>query len=127
MARCGCNPAELYAHLADDLGASVYERVDAPATRDEKAILETLTLETVRATELAGEPIEHMLTVAPGNGAPIGGLKVVTRNGWFAARPSGTEAVYKLYAESFRDREHLRQIQQEARAIVATALVERHK
>jgi phosphoglucomutase len=127
MAHCGCTPAELYAHLADDLGASVYERVDAPATLDEKAILETLTLETVRATELAGEPIEHMLTVAPGNGAPIGGLKVVTRNGWFAARPSGTEAVYKLYAESFRGREHLEQIQQEARAIVATALAERHR
>jgi phosphoglucomutase len=105
----------------------VYERVDAPATLDEKAILETLTLETVRATALAGEPIEHILTVAPGNGTPIGGLKVVTRNGWFAARPSGTEAVYKLYAESFRGREHLEQIQQEARAIVATALAERHR
>src|SRR4029453_17466255 len=117
------NPADLYVPMTDDLGASVYERVDAPATRDEKAVLETLTLEAVRATELAGEPIEEMLTVAPGNGAPIGGLKVVARNGWFAARPSGTEAVYKLYAESFRGREHLRQIQQEARAVVRGALM----
>ncbi len=122
MARCGCDPAELYARLADELGAPVYERVDAPATRAEQAILETMTPDAVRATELAGEPIEEMLTVAPGNGEPIGGLKVATRNGWFAARPSGTEAVYKLYAESFRGRDHLRQIQREARAIVADAL-----
>jgi phosphoglucomutase len=127
MARWGCNPAELYAHLADDLGASVYERVDEPATPVEKAILGTLTPEAVHATELAGEPIEAMLTAAPGNGAPIGGLKVVAHNGWFAARPSGTEAVYKLYAESFRGPEHLRQIQLEAQAIVATALAERHR
>ena len=124
MARCACDPAQLYERLADELGAPVYERVDAPATRAEQAILEMLTPEAVRATELAGEPIEEMLTVAPGNGEPIGGLKVTTRNGWFAARPSGTEAVYKLYAESFQGRDHLRQIQQEARAIVATALAE---
>ncbi len=123
-ARTGCDPAELYARLADELGAPVYERVDAPATRAEQAILATLTPDAVQATELAGEPIEQMLTVAPGNGEPIGGLKVATRNGWFAARPSGTEAVYKLYAESFRGRDHLRQIQHEARAIVAAALAE---
>jgi phosphoglucomutase len=121
-ARTGRDPAELYAALASELGPSEYERIDAPATRREKAVLLALTPEAVRATELAGDPIDALLTSAPGNGAPIGGLKVVTRNGWFAARPSGTEAVYKLYAESFRDRDHLQRIQQEARAIVANAL-----
>jgi phosphoglucomutase len=85
-------------------------------------VLLALTPEAVRATELAGDPIEARLTTAAGNGAPIGGVKVVTRNGWFAARPSGTEAVYKLYAESFRGRDHLQAIQREARAIVASAL-----
>ncbi|HXI28808.1 MAG TPA: hypothetical protein VNG89_10300, partial [Vicinamibacterales bacterium] len=125
-ARTGCDPAELYGYLARDLGATAYERVDAPATQREKALLRALTPDAVRTPELAGDPIESRLTTAPGNGAPIDGLKVVTRNGWFAARPSGTEAVYKLYAESFRDREHLRQIQQEARTIVATALAGRH-
>jgi phosphoglucomutase len=121
-ARAGRDPAELYAQLTRDLGTPVYERIDAPATPEEKAVLLALAPEAVRATELAGDPIWALLTTAPGNGAPIGGLKVVTGNGWFAARPSGTEAVYKLHAESFRGLAHLRRIQEEARAIVAAAL-----
>jgi phosphoglucomutase len=121
-ASAGCDPAELYAGLTRDLGTPVYERIDAPATPEEKAVLLALAPEAVRATELAGDPIRALLTTAPGNGAPIGGLKVVTGSGWFAARPSGTEAVYKLYAESFRGLAHLGRIQQEARAIVAAAL-----
>jgi phosphoglucomutase len=121
-ASAGRDPAELYAELARDLGTPVYERIDAPATPEEKAVLLALAPEAVRATELAGDPIRALLTTAPGNGAPIGGLKVVTEHGWFAARPSGTEAVYKLYAESFRGLEHLRRIQQEAQTIVAAAL-----
>jgi phosphoglucomutase len=120
-ARTGRDPAEQYADLTGELGAPVYERVDAPATAKEKAILLGLSTGDVTARELAGDPIEARLISAPGNGAPIGGLKVVTRAGWFAARPSGTEAIYKLYAESFRGPEHLRQIQAEARAIVAAA------
>jgi phosphoglucomutase len=118
----GRDPAELYRDLTRELGTPAYERVDAPATPEEKAALLALGPDAVHATELAGDPIEALLTTAPGNGAPIGGLKVITRHGWFAARPSGTEAVYKLYAESFRGLEHLRHIQEEARAIVATAL-----
>jgi phosphoglucomutase len=121
-ARMGKDPAELYADLTSKLGAPVYERVDAPATRAQKAALLELSPEDVKATELAGEPIESMLTVAPGNGQRIGGLKVVTKQGWFAARPSGTEDVYKLYAESFRGHDHLRRIQDEARALVRSAL-----
>jgi len=123
-ARTGRNPAELYAALERDLGAPAYQRIDAPATPAEKAVLAALAPDAVRATELAGDSIEARLTTAPGNGAPIGGLKVITSNGWFAARPSGTEAIYKLYAESFRGPEHLRQIQQEAQAMVAAALAE---
>ena len=122
MARTGRDPAELYAELTAELGAPVYERIDAPATPREKALLLRLSPGDVTAGTLAGDPIEDRLTTAPGNGAPIGGLKVVTGNGWFAARPSGTEAVYKLYAESFLGLEHLRLIQHEARAIIATAL-----
>jgi phosphoglucomutase len=118
----GCDPSEMYAALTRELGTPVYERIDAPATPQEKAALLALGPDDVRATALAGDPIEALLTTAPGNGAPIGGLKVTTQHGWFAARPSGTEAVYKLYAESFRGVEHLRNIQQEARAIVASAL-----
>ena len=122
MACTGRSPSEIYADLAAELGAPVYERVDAPATPREKAILLGLSPHDVIARELAGDPIEAALTAAPGNGAAIGGLKVITRTGWFAARPSGTEAVYKLYAESFAGLDHLRRIQEEARAIVAAAL-----
>jgi phosphoglucomutase len=125
MAVTGRDPSELYADLTAELGAPVYERVDAPAAPREKAILLGLSPDDVTARELAGDPIEARLTTAPGNGAAIGGLKVISRNGWFAARPSGTEAVYKLYTESFQGMEHLRRIQEEARAIVATALAGR--
>ena len=116
------DPHELYTALTRELGAPAYTRVDAPATAEDKTALLALSAEAVHATELAGDPIEALLTTAPGNGASIGGLKVITRSGWFAARPSGTEAVYKLYAESYRGSEHLGQILQEARAIVAAAL-----
>ena len=122
MSRTGRDPSELYADLTAEVGAPLYERIDAPATPSEKAILLNLSLNDVTARELAGDPIEARLTAAPGNGAAIGGLKVITRNGWFAARPSGTEAVYKLYAESFKGMDHLRRVQEEARTIVATAL-----
>jgi phosphoglucomutase len=125
MACTGRDPSELYADLTAELGAPVYERVDAPATASEKTMLLGLSPDDVTAGDLAGDPIEARLTAAPGNGAAIGGLKVITRNGWFAARPSGTEAVYKLYAESFQGMDHLRRIQEEARAIVATALAGR--
>jgi phosphoglucomutase len=118
----GKDPAVLYQELEGRFGRSAYERVDAPATREQKAALAKLSPETVRADTLAGEPIVSKLTRAPANDAPIGGLKVVTENGWFAARPSGTEDVYKLYAESFRGPDHLKRIQDEARAIVAEAM-----
>jgi phosphoglucomutase len=121
-ARTGRSPSELYGQLTDEFGAPVYERIDAPATPDEKAILENLSPDDVAASALAGDPITTLTTTAPGNGASIGGLKVATAHGWFAARPSGTEDVYKLYAESFRGTEHLRRIQDEARAIVSKAL-----
>jgi phosphoglucomutase len=122
MARTGRDPAELYGDLTRELGAPVFERIDAPATADEKAVLLKLSPKDIGATELAGDPIQTLLTTAPGNGAAIGGLKVVTANGWFAARPSGTEDVYKLYAESFRGREHLRRIQEEAQALIGRVL-----
>jgi phosphoglucomutase len=122
MARLGRDPSEIYRELTRQFGDPVYERIDAPATPAEKAILKRLSPDGVNARELAGEPITAKLTAAPGSGAPLGGLKVTTENGWFAARPSGTEDVYKIYAESFRDREHLRRIQDEARQIVSAAL-----
>jgi phosphoglucomutase len=122
MARTGRDPFELYNDLTRELGAPAYERIDAPATAEQKAVLLKLSPEDVKASELAGDPIQAMLTTAPGNGAPIGGLKVVTAHGWFAARPSGTEQVYKLYAESFRGSEHLRRIQEEARALLSRAM-----
>lgn len=125
MAKTGRNPSELYRDLTNELGEPVYERIDAPATPEQKVLLSKLSPAQVKATELAGDKITAMLTKAPGNGAAIGGLKVVTENGWFAARPSGTEDVYKLYAESFRGKEHLKQIQSEAQALVATALASR--
>jgi len=122
MAKTGRDPAELYRDLTKELGEPVYERIDAPATPEQKAILSKLSPDQVRATELAGDKIVAMLTTAPGNGAAIGGLKVVTDQGWFAARPSGTEDVYKLYAESFRGKEHLTRIQEEAQALISKAL-----
>jgi phosphoglucomutase len=118
----GEDPGQRYVRLARELGAPVYARVDAPATAAEKAILKKLSPGAVAATELAGQPIEAKMTRAPGNGAEIGGLKVTTKDGWFAARPSGTEDVYKIYAESFRDATHLGRILDEARAIVSAAL-----
>jgi phosphoglucomutase len=118
----GKDPGEHYRALEEMFGAPVYERVDAPATPAQKRALGNLNAEMVTATEMAGEPILAKLTHAPSNGAPIGGLKVVTENGWFAARPSGTEDVYKIYAESFLGAEHLRRVQEEARAIVSAAL-----
>lgn len=121
MAKTGRNPSELYQDLTKELGEPVYERIDAPATPEQKTILSKLSPDQVKATELAGDRIIAMLTKAPGNGAAIGGLKVVTENGWFAARPSGTEDVYKLYAESFKGEEHLKQIQEEAQALVTHA------
>jgi len=124
MARTGRDPSATHDEIARELGAYVYERIDAPATATQKAKLLALSPGDVRATELAGDPIEAMLTTAPGNGAALGGLKVSTAHGWFAARPSGTEAVYKLYAESFRGPEHLRRIQEEAQALLARTLAE---
>ncbi|MCP9439965.1 MAG: phosphoglucomutase (alpha-D-glucose-1,6-bisphosphate-dependent) [Nitrospira sp.] len=121
-ARTGKDPAQLYCDLTRELGEPVYERIDAPATPEQKAALSRLSPHHITATTLAGDRITAMLTTAPGNGAAIGGIKVVTEHGWFAARPSGTEAVYKLYAESFRGREHLKQIQEEAQAIIGKAL-----
>ena len=122
LARTGKDPGEMYRALTERFGAPVYERVDAPATPEQKAVLARLSPEQVSAREFAGDPIEAMLTKAPGNGAPIGGLKVATRRGWFAARPSGTENVYKIYAESFAGEEHLRTIQHEARELVSRTL-----
>lgn len=121
-ARTGLTPSQRYAQLEAQFGAPVYARTDAPANREQKAVLKKLSPEQVTATELAGEPIIAKLTSAPGNGAPIGGLKVVTDNAWFAARPSGTEDKYKIYAESFNGEEHLAVVQQEAQALVSAVL-----
>ena len=118
----GKDPGIVYAELERRFGSPVYERSDAPATREEKAALGKLSPDAVTATTLAGEPITAKLTSAPGNGAPLGGLKVTTQNGWFAARPSGTEDVYKIYAESFLGAEHLRRLQDEARTLVSAVL-----
>ncbi len=120
-ARIGKDPGEIYGELTERFGAPVYERIDAPATRDQKAVLQSLSSESLRADSLGGETILARLTHAPGNGAAIGGLKVVTENGWFAARPSGTEEIYKIYAESFNGKSHLEQIQADAQAIVGDA------
>ena len=122
LAVTGESPSQHYKALTDEFGTPAYARVDAPATREQKAVLAQLSPEQVTATELAGEPITAKLTRAPGNDAPIGGLKVTTESGWFAARPSGTEDVYKIYAESFKGEDHLALIQTEAREVVSDAL-----
>ncbi len=121
-ARMGRDPGEIYRELAREFGEPVYDRVEAPATPAQKEVLSKLSPQQVLSTDLAGEKIRSILTHAPGNGAPIGGLKVVAENGWFAARPSGTEDIYKIYAESFRGKNHLRRIVAEAQAIVGAAL-----
>jgi phosphoglucomutase len=121
-ARTGRDPGEHYRDLTAEFGAPLYTRIDAAATPDEKARLGKLAPEAVTASQLAGEAITAKLTRAPGNDAPIGGLKVIAANGWFAARPSGTENIYKIYAESFRDEPHLQAIVREAREIVDRAL-----
>ncbi len=118
LAVTGSTPSQRYAELAEKYGAPTYARIDAPANREQKARLAKLSPEQVSATELAGEPITAKLTTAPGNGAPLGGLKVTTENAWFAARPSGTEDVYKIYAESFKGPEHLAEVQQAAKSVV---------
>ena len=120
--RLGRDPGEVYQGLTDRFGTPVYQRVDAPATPEQKKIMSRLSPADVRTTELAGEPISDVLTTAPGNGAPIGGLKVVAANGWFAARPSGTEDTYKVYAESFLGEDHLERILAEAQELVKAAL-----
>ena len=121
-ARSGRDPGAAYVELTARFGAPAYRRVDAPATPEQKAVLARLSSSAVTATELAGDPVTGVLTSAPGNGAAIGGLKVSTTQGWFAARPSGTENVYKVYAESFRGAEHLGRLIEEAQALVGAAL-----
>ncbi len=121
--RLGRDPGEVYRDLTREFGDPVYDRIDAPATAEQKAVLARLSPRHIRVTELAGEKIENVLTQAPSGGA-IGGVKVVAAGGWFAARPSGTEEIYKIYAESFRGRAHLEWIQAEAQAIVGQALKE---
>jgi len=121
-ARTGKTPSQRYAELTEEFGDPVYERIDAPANREQKAALKKLSAEQVTAETLAGEPITAKLTEAPGNGAAVGGLKVTTESAWFAARPSGTEDVYKIYAESFKGAEHLAQVQQEAKALVDSVI-----
>jgi phosphoglucomutase len=120
-AATGKDPAAIYREIEEKFGRCVYERMDAPATAEQKKILKNLSPEMIAADELAGEPIEKILTRAPANDAPIGGLKVVAQNGWFAARPSGTEEIYKIYAESFKGEDHLKDIQNQARQIVKKA------
>ncbi len=122
LAVTGKSPSEHYAALTARFGEPAYARVDAPATREEKAVLARLSPEQITAGTLAGEPVTAVLTEAPGNGAPIGGIKVTTENAWFAARPSGTEDVYKVYAESFLGPDHLARVQEEAKAVVSKAL-----
>jgi phosphoglucomutase len=118
-ARTGHDPNRFYASATQELGKSFYERIDAPATPEQKALLARLDPAEIDAKELAGEPVQAKLTRAPGNNEPIGGIKMIAKNGWFAARPSGTEDVYKIYAESFRGDEHLKQIQHDAQAFIA--------
>ena len=117
-AKTGQTPSERYAGLAANFGSSAYARQDAPATREQKAKLGALAASQVNAKTIGGEAVKSVLTSAPGNNAPIGGLKVTTDNAWFAVRPSGTEDVYKIYAESLRDEDHLRTVQHDARTLV---------
>jgi len=121
-ARMGRDPGEIYRELTRQFGEPLYDRVEAPATTEQKEMLDKLSPQQVRSTDLAGEKIQAILTCAPGNGAPIGGLKVVAESGWFAARPSGTENIYKIYAESFRGEDHLSRILEEAQTIVSDTL-----
>lgn len=121
VAKTGKDPAEIYGELENRFGRCVYERMDAPATREQKNILKNLSPENIRVDSLAGEPVIAKLTKAPGNQASIGGIKIVSENGWFAARPSGTEEIYKIYAESFKGEDHLKLIQEDAQNIVNTA------
>jgi phosphoglucomutase len=121
-ARMDRDPGEIYRELTRQFGEPVYDRVEAPASTEQKQLLERLSPEQLRQADLAGEKIQTILTRAPGNGAPIGGLKVIAQNGWFAARPSGTENIYKIYAESFRGADHLRRILEEAQAMVSDTL-----
>ena len=121
-ARMGRDPGQAYGALTERFGSPVYRRIDAPATPEQKAALARLSPDQVTTTTLAGEPLTAVLTTAPGNGAPIGGLKVMAQHGWFAARPSGTENVYKIYAESFSGEAHLTRLIEEAQAMVSTAL-----
>jgi phosphoglucomutase len=121
-ARMGKDPGELYGELTRDLGDPVYQRIDAPATPLQKAALQKLSPDDIHVQEVAGQKVEQVLSTAPGDGNPIGGIKVVARDGWFAARPSGTEEIYKIYAESFLGADHLRRIQDEAQTIVSDAL-----
>ena len=123
-ARSGRDPGALYLDLTADLGAPAADRVEAPATPEQKQKLAKLSPEQLRIGELGGETITQVLDRAPGNGAPIGGIKVVAANGWFAARPSGTENIYKIYAESFRGQEHLQVLLREAQGIVDRALAD---
>ena len=123
-ARSGKDPGELYELLGMELGHSYYERIDAPASSEQKNLLKNLKPEQVNLKQLAGEPVRNITSSAPGNGAPIGGIKISTENGWFAARPSGTEDVYKIYAESFRSENHLKQIQTEAQALLSGVFAE---
>jgi phosphoglucomutase len=125
MVRTGRDPGEHYRDLTRELGESVYERIDAAASPQEKRVLQRLTAETLGLTELAGDRIDGVLTSAPGDGHPIGGVKIITRHGWCAARPSGTEAVYKLYAESFKGPDHLRRIQEEAQTAIQNLFLTR--
>jgi phosphoglucomutase len=121
-ARLGKDPGEIYRELTLDLGDPVYERIDAPASSEQKAALEKLAAADIHIIELAGDKVQQILTAAPGDGNPIGGIKVIARDGWFAARPSGTEEIYKIYAESFRGQDHLRRIEEEAQTIVSETL-----
>ncbi len=121
-AKAGRDPGEIYSSLAQDFGAPVSDRVEAPASAEQKKLLSRLSAQQVRSTQLAGEKIEQILTQAPANGAAIGGVRVSSASGWFAARPSGTESIYKIYGESFKGEEHLRRILAEAQTIVSDAL-----